>query len=118
MPRGAKPGERRGGREKGIPNKETLTLRELMERETKGVPLPVLLLRTGLVAIDSGMISEGAKIVNDAAKYAYPTLKQVELSGEVKAAHYVAAIPLGNDGPSTDAAIKEWAAKVASHSDS
>ena len=84
MPRGAKPGERRGGHTKGVPNKETLTLREMMERETKGVPLPVLLLKTGLKAIDDGMFSEGAKIVNDAAKYAYPTLKQVELSGEVK----------------------------------
>ena len=34
MPRGAKPGERRGGRKKGTPNKATAGLKELAQQYT------------------------------------------------------------------------------------
>lgn len=77
-------GEHRTGRAKGTPNKATQTMRELLEAETGGVPLPVILLRKGLQVIDDGMVVEGAKMINDACKYGYATMKAVEHSGEIK----------------------------------
>ena len=42
MPRGAKPGERRGGRSKNTPNKKTVELQELIaEAKAKGFIMPV-----------------------------------------------------------------------------
>lgn len=53
--RGSKPGERRGGREKGVPNKATRTLKE-MAREYTAEALAVL------VEVATGGESEAAKV--------------------------------------------------------
>ena len=37
MPRGSKPGERRGGRKKGVPNKSTIEMRELARMYAAGI---------------------------------------------------------------------------------
>jgi hypothetical protein len=37
MARGSKPGERRGGRKKGVPNKITATVKEAIEKAFEGV---------------------------------------------------------------------------------
>ena len=37
MPRGSRPGERRGGREKGTPNKRTAELKAAMEKAAQGL---------------------------------------------------------------------------------
>ena len=77
-------GTRRTGRAKGTPNKTTLTIREQIEAITNGEPLPVILARIGLKAVSEGDYPTGGKILNDAARYAYPTLKQVEHQGEIQ----------------------------------
>lgn len=86
-----KKGEKRPanvGRKAGVPNKASLTLRELMDAQTPGTPAPVALyiagrqmVDMGLEAMDSGTMSAGVSAIGKALSFAYPNLKAIEHSG-------------------------------------
>lgn len=79
MPAGSKPGERRGGRKKGTPNKRTILFQEATQRMTiEGVD-PIAILCDGA----RGKIKDPLRIrcASELAKYAYATRKAVEVSG-------------------------------------
>ena len=53
MPRGSRPGERRGGRAKGTPNKSTRELALLVEAKVTGEPLAKEILRKHMHRFDA-----------------------------------------------------------------
>lgn len=81
-------GKRTGaGRKKGTSNQRTQDLRALMEEITpNNEPVPMVLLRLGFNYHKEKMHSEAIQAISKAMEYAYPKLKQIELSGEVKTA--------------------------------
>ncbi len=81
MPRGAAPGERRGGREKGTPNKATAALRALAaDLMTAGEsPLDFL---TRVYRDERHPIDLRVEAAGKAAPYVHPKLATVTLQGE------------------------------------
>lgn len=91
----AKPPKGRG-RPPGATNKVTRDLRALMEAEAqkatgdaKPSPLPALMVRLGFrylakgeEIMDAGIIATGARLLTQASEFAYPTLKQIDMSVE------------------------------------
>lgn len=71
------------GRPKGTPNKITRELRALMEEDTQGLPVPVLLLRLGLRYEAEDDRDHAIAAIIGAMKMAYPSLKAIELTGEI-----------------------------------
>ncbi len=77
MPQGAKPGERRGGRAKGTPNKSTLSVQERL-RELGCDPIAGM----ALIAMDEGSSHElRGKMFAELAQYVWPKRKAIEHSG-------------------------------------
>lgn len=80
MPRGAQPGERRGGREKGTPNKATANAREAIARFVDGNSEK---LQGWLDKIEA---EDGAKAafqcVMDLLEYHVPKLARTEITGK------------------------------------
>ncbi len=77
--RGSKPGERRGGRQKGTPNKRTLEVRERLA-ELNCDPLAGM----AAIAMDEGNPPElRGRMYAELAQYVAPRLKAVERSGEM-----------------------------------
>jgi hypothetical protein len=106
MPRGSKPGERRGGRKKGTPNKVTTAAREAflatfhslapelegwIKQTAEGVEVPVKL-KDGTTLMNADgtpiMVHEGANPAKAAellvrmAEYHYPKKSQAEVTGK------------------------------------
>lgn len=99
-------GEHRTGRAKGTPNKVTQTIKELIELEEDGTPGPIALWRAGKSAVEKGytaqkiirvdgedvpvhqtdaaLVSAGLGAMSNALKFAYPTMKAVEMTGELR----------------------------------
>ena len=81
MPAGAKPGERRGGRKKGIPNKDKRELIDMIQERFPGYH-PVLAMAE--IAND---LDNDKKLRFDATKevaqYVVPKRKAVEVSGNL-----------------------------------
>lgn len=86
-------GDTRAGRPKGAPNKTAQTIKELMELEESGTPGPIALWRAGKKALtlgyeadepNSGLVSAGLGAMGKALSFAYPNLKAIEHTGEVK----------------------------------
>lgn len=86
-------GDKRAGRPKGTPNKTAQTIKELMELEEGGTPGPIALWRAGKKAValgykadepNSGLVSAGLGAMGKALSFAYPNLKAVEHTGEIK----------------------------------
>ena len=78
MPQGSQPGERRGGRTAGTPNKRTV---ELVERLAELACDPV----EGLVRIANDPATDAAlraRVYADLLPYLYPKRKSVEVSGQ------------------------------------
>lgn len=75
--RGSKPGERRGGRKKGTPNKATAE-REKAIRKSGLTPLDYMLKLLRNSKLDQDTRLEAAKA---AAPYVHPKLNSVEFSG-------------------------------------
>lgn len=65
------------GRKKGVPNKRTLELRDMLEKEA-GCPLPVLLVRWAKKAFALGEPGAAIAALAQATRYGYPTLKPLE----------------------------------------
>lgn len=98
MPRGSKPGERRGGRKAGTPNKRTQVMREIADKAlSDGVtPLEVMLTTMRDLWKDAVPQVEGARpnmakamqavmIAEKAAPYVHPKLSSVDanVKGEI-----------------------------------
>lgn len=78
MPRGAKPGERRGGRAKGTRNKKTEAQIEAV-KEQGMTPLEYL---TSVYQSDAVELSQRIDAAKAAAPYVHAKLASVELSGK------------------------------------
>jgi hypothetical protein len=77
MPAGSKPGERRGGRQKGTPNKITSNVRELLDK-LECNPLE------GLARIandENNPIEIRTRAYSELAQYVSPKLRAMELTG-------------------------------------
>lgn len=66
-------GHKTGGRQAGTPNKATSSLHELVEAEA-GAPLPVLLTRIGIRAMENGDHQLAVNALSKAAAYVYPRM--------------------------------------------
>lgn len=86
MPRGAKPGERRGGRQKGTPNKVTAELKQMAAELGKdgATPLSMMLEVMRDETKDLRLRLEAAKA---AAPYMHARLSAVELTGSLRVSH-------------------------------
>ncbi len=79
MPRGSRPGERRGGRKKGIPNRASISRQAKVAAE--GVtPLDVML-RAMREHFEAKRFDEAAAFAKDAAPYVHPKLATTTLQG-------------------------------------
>lgn len=80
MARGSAPGERRGGRKKGAPNRKTAALQEAAA--AAGImPLDVML-NTMRWHYDAKRYDEAHAAARDAAPYLHPKLAAIEHSGK------------------------------------
>lgn len=70
---------RYGGRTKGTPNKVNSTIREQVEKEA-GMPLPVLLTRIGIRAMNEGDHTLAVNALSKAAAYTYSRLQSVTVN--------------------------------------
>lgn len=70
-------GHKTGGRQAGTPNKATSSLHELVEAEA-GAPLPVLLTRIGIRAMENGDHQLAVNALSKAAAYVYPRVAAVD----------------------------------------
>jgi len=80
MPRGSKPGERRGGRQKGTPNKKNQALIDrLKELGCDPIEDMALVCKEAKAEGDHNLLLSAAK---ELAQYVYPKRKAVELTGD------------------------------------
>jgi hypothetical protein len=94
MARGSRPGERRGGRQKGTPNQRTTARKEIVERAlAEGVsPLDVMLTTMRALwkqAVDAngdvvniGKAMQANVVAKDAAPFLHPKLSSIEATGK------------------------------------
>lgn len=71
-------GRKTGGRQLGKPNKATSTLQEQVEQAAGGEPLPVLLTRIGIRAMEGQDYPTAINALSKAAAYAYPRITAVD----------------------------------------
>lgn len=83
MPKGSKPGERRGGRQKGTPNRTTAE-RQRRIAESGSTPLDYLL---SLMRDESQSCDVRFEAAKAAAPYVHPRLSAIEHSGDLKVTH-------------------------------
>lgn len=81
MPRGSAPGERRGGRQKGTPNRRTVARQELADSAIEEGLSPLeMMLSTARALFQEGTIESmvaACAICKDAAPYCHPRLSAV-----------------------------------------
>jgi hypothetical protein len=103
--RGSKPGERRGGRQKGTPNKRTQRLREATDKALQSgeavSPQEFMLSLVNNRELDVPLRLEAARSV---APYVHPRLAQVDLTSRNANVHYV----IGDTPPTAE----EWLAET------
>lgn len=112
MPKGSKPGERRGGRQKGTPNRKNASLIKAVE--VSGItPLEYLLhvMRAPIpedasALVQVALINQRFEAAKAAAPYVHPRLAAVQVSGEIEHQH-VARMPAVEEGADT------WAKRYA-----
>src|SRR5690606_5376648 len=105
MARGSAPGERRGGRQKGTPNRGTVLVRERLDAE--GAEPAVELVRIARVAEAEGELNLAADCWGKLAAFAYPKPRPVEvlpdslvaLAGRLHRARLEAVAELARDDP-------------------
>lgn len=82
MPRGSKPGERRGGRKKGVPNRATVlaaSVREAMMRE--GCDPVAVLAQVALGKKRGKNVGHMVRAASELTQYMYAKLVRAELTG-------------------------------------
>jgi hypothetical protein len=106
MGRGAKPGERRGGRSKGTPNRRSVALREAMNKAVEDVeksgelkPLDFLL---ALIRDEQADRRDRLEAAKHAANFVHPRLISQDIRAETKAAYWISEQPLS---------LAEWSAE-------
>lgn len=90
MPRGSKPGERRGGRQKGAPNKVTLAKARAIA-ESGLTPLDYML---AILRDDSAPPDRRDDMAKAAAPYCHPRLAAIEHSGGLTVENRVSSEPM------------------------
>ena len=80
MPRGSKPGERRGGRKKGTPNKKTACIQAKLDKHGCDPIEEMAKLAMHAVKMDDMQIA--VPLLKELAQYVAPKRKAVELSGD------------------------------------
>jgi hypothetical protein len=88
MSRGAKPGERRGGRVKGVPNK--VTLKREKELSEGGIMPVEVMLKTMRALWKKKAHVAACAIAKDAAPYCHPRLTSIE--GKLDVTNHEAAL--------------------------
>jgi hypothetical protein len=81
MSRGAKPGERRGGRTSGTPNKDKAILRDMVNAAFPDWDPVLAMAKIATTTTDPAVELQACKEV---AQYIHPKLKSIEHKGEVK----------------------------------
>lgn len=71
-------GKKTGGRNLGTTNKATSTLNEQVEQAAGGEPLPVLLTRIGMIAMERKDFQTAINALSKAAAYVYPRLSAID----------------------------------------
>ncbi len=99
--RGAKPGERRGGREKGTPNRKTQSLFDLCD-ELNFNPFKAML----TIAQDDTH-KDSALMLKEVCQYLYPKRKSLEHSGSIDPKMQEAAEDIANLNKDEQIAILE-----------
>jgi len=82
MPRGSKPGERRGGRKKGVPNKATVlaaSVREAMMRE--GCDPVAVLAQVAMGKRRGKNVGHMVRAASELTQYLYAKLVRAEITG-------------------------------------
>lgn len=85
MSRGAKPGERRGGRQKGTPNKATVSVQEKLDKIGLD-PIESMArlvkdeMALGLECMDKTLVKD---LLKELAQYVAPKRKAVEVAAEI-----------------------------------
>ena len=97
--KGAKPGERRGGRAKGVKNKATLSVIErLKDLDCDPIEGMALIAKQ---AMGEGDMQLAGNMYKELAQYVAPKRKSIELTGEdgeaIKTSSTFNFIPVGND---------------------
>jgi hypothetical protein len=84
MPRGSKPGERRGGRAKGTKNKRTEKVKKSIQEtiEKMGCDPLEAMLEIAIEAKKNGDLSLSLSAYKELAQYVAPKRKAIELSNE------------------------------------
>ena len=78
MPRGAKVGERRGGRQKGTPNKRTMAVAERLE----ALGCDPIEGMAGIAMDENAELGLRAQMYKELAHYIAPKRKAIEVTGE------------------------------------
>src|SRR5260221_7486186 len=78
MPRGPQPGERRGGRRKGTPNKKTREFRESVEASGL-TPLEYML---AVLRDETAPVERRHEMAKAAAPFVHPRLQTTKLQGD------------------------------------
>lgn len=82
MPRGAKPGERRGGRAKGTPNKDKQSLLQLIQQKFPGYHPVIAMAEIANSDDETVDLNTRFQAHKEVAQYVEPKRKAVEHSGE------------------------------------
>lgn len=77
MPRGSKPGERRGGRKKGVPNKATLDVAERIK--ALGCDPIEGMVKVANMALEEKDLTVAGRMYTELAQYVAPKRKAVEM---------------------------------------
>ncbi len=74
------------GRKKGVPNKSTLEMRERCEALIGGMSIPEWMMTKAIEAANQGDLPTAGNISGKAASFVYPSLKAIELQGDIQSA--------------------------------
>jgi uncharacterized membrane-anchored protein len=80
MPRGSKPGERRGGRKKGVPNKATLDVAEKIK--ALGCDPIEGMVKVAQMALEDRDLSVAGRMYSELAQYVAPKHKAIQMGFE------------------------------------
>jgi len=80
MPRGSKPGERRGGRKKGTPNKKSQDVQAMLDKMGCN-PLEGMA-QIAQEALEEGDRTLAGQMYKELAQYVAPKRKAVEMTGD------------------------------------
>ena len=93
---GAKPGERRGGRQKGTTNKDKAVLRDMVNAAFPGWDPVLAMAKIATTTNDAAVELQACKEV---AQYIHPKLKSIEHKGEVQ--KRIVIVDFDGDSPDT-----------------